>query len=111
MHARGYNYVSIVDTNIQCITLLCLPSWPQQLTCALSEQLESEAAASRSSAASPPTSSSGGTNYLEIDDAETSFKRNLILLSLLASMCEKLGHTCFKSTKHILQFAKVELHL
>ena len=105
MHARGYNYVSIVDTNTQCIAT-GLPSSLQQLTCALSEQLESEAAASRSSAASPPTASSGGTNYLEIVDAETSFKRNLILLSLLASMCEKLGHTCFKSTKHILQFAR-----
>ena len=33
--------------------------------------------------------------------------RNLEVLGLLASLSEQLGHACFTSTRHILQFAQV----
>lgn len=80
----------------------------------LSEEIDSELAAAGGSipaAAKPKAMAKGDEKEslleLERSSGEESVRSNLVLLCLLASMCEKLGHACFKSAKHIIEFAKV----
>ena len=78
----------------------------------LSEEIDCELAAARGATASSKAKSDSRTEAeslleLERGGGDEKVRSNLVLLCLLASMCEKLGHACFKSAKHIIEFAKV----
>jgi hypothetical protein len=53
----------------------------------------------------------GRSCLLEIDvrvaKAESTLKRNLLLLGLISALCERLEHQCLKNTSHIIKFVQV----
>jgi hypothetical protein len=58
-----------------------------------------------------PSVESGRSCLLEIDakvaEAERILKRNLLLLSMISALCERLEHQCLKNTSHIIKFVQV----
>ena len=47
----------------------------------------------------------------EYQSQEVQFYRKLLLLNLLATVCESLGPSCIKSTKNTLEFVRVRVSL
>jgi hypothetical protein len=54
---------------------------------------------------------SGRSCLLEIDvrvaEAERILKRNLLLLSMITALCERMENQCLKNTSHIIKFVQV----
>ena len=57
------------------------------------------------------SSSSGSDVFMKLESdyqsKEEQFYKKLMVLNLLASLCETLGPSCIKNTKNTLEFVKV----